>query len=90
MTLLDLLRELEPDAGWRSAGAHGRGFSACAINATARINVFSGPQKTAGIRITIFDLDMRSKAWRKCEATAPDLPTALKMALTGYRAGETP
>lgn len=89
MTLLDLLRELEPDAGWQSIRHPGRDFSGCACNATARINVFSGPQKTASIRITIFDLDMRSKAWRKCEATASDLPTALKMALAGYRAGET-
>lgn len=90
MTLLDLLRELEPDAGWKLIHHFRRGFSECACNATARINVFSGPQETAGIRVNIFDLDMRSKAWRKCEATAPDLPTALQMALTGYRAGETP
>lgn len=89
MTLLTLLHELEPDAGWRPIHHPGRGFSECAFNSTTRANVFTGSRETAGIRVTIFDLDVRSKVWRKCEATASDLPTALKMALAGYRAGET-
>lgn len=89
MTLLDLLRELEPDAGWRR-GHRGSGIVDAAFTEASRVNVF--PCATTipfSVRVVIFDANIRAKAWKKCEIHAPDLRTALKMALTGYRAGET-
>lgn len=84
MTLLDLLRELEPDAGWHDDGVLVVGVVAARSRANEICAMTRSPDDDEVI-VSIYTFT----AIRGIEAHAPDLRAALKMALAGYRAGET-
>lgn len=83
MTLLDLLRELEPDAGWQADAIE----TWCCRSG----DDYCEPQPT-GTRVFKVSLSRKTSEcseWRAAVGYSEDFRAALKMALTGYRAGET-
>lgn len=79
MTLLDLLREMEPDAGWSGDRWFGNGWAADADDGT-HCHITQG----AYHRECVFIRDRGGT--RRVVGEAPSLRDSARMALTGYRA----
>jgi hypothetical protein len=80
-SLLDILREIEPDAGWQISSVSGDAYI---VGHRARIWCAASHGITHPIRVVVRDAADTCRAMGE----AADLQHAVIIALAGYRAGE--